>query len=45
MIEKSVFDALDAEAYVINKQPNGQNINRDVGFTRIEGWVNRCLKH
>ena len=36
-IAKSVFDALGAETYVINNQPNGLNINRDAGSTHIEG--------
>lgn len=36
-IGKQVFDALGAEVYVINKQPDGVNINRDAGSTHIEG--------
>lgn len=35
-IAKSVFDALGAETYVINDQPNGYNINVDSGSTHIE---------
>ncbi len=35
-IAKSVFDALGAETYVINNQPNGTNINMDCGSTHIE---------
>ena len=36
MIAKSVFDALGAQTYVINNNPNGLNINRDAGSTHIE---------
>ena len=36
-IAKSVFDALGADTYVINNQPNGLNINRNAGSTHIEG--------
>ena len=36
-IAKSVFDALGADTYVINNQPNGLNINNDAGSTHIEG--------
>ena len=35
-IAKSVFDALGAETYVINNQPNGTNINNNCGSTHIE---------
>lgn len=35
-IAKSVFDALGAETYVINNQPNGTNINMNCGSTHIE---------
>ena len=35
-IAKSVFDALGAETYVINDQPNGTNINMNCGSTHIE---------
>ena len=34
---RSVFDALGADTYVINAQPNGLNINLDAGSTHIEG--------
>lgn len=34
---KSVFDALGADTYVINNQPNGLNINLNAGSTHIEG--------
>ena len=36
-IAKAVFDALGADTYVINNQPNGLNINNDAGSTHIEG--------
>ena len=36
-IAKSVFDALGAETYVINNEPNGLNINLNCGSTHIEG--------
>lgn len=36
-IVKSVFDALGADTYVINNQPNGLNINNNAGSTHIEG--------
>ena len=36
-IAKSVFDALGADTYVINAQPNGTNINNNAGSTHIEG--------
>ena len=35
-IAKSVFDALGAETYVINNDPNGSNINDNAGSTHIE---------
>lgn len=34
-IAKNVFDALGAETYVINNNPNGVNINTDCGSTHI----------
>ena len=36
-IAKAVFDALGADTYVINNQPNGVNINNNAGSTHIEG--------
>ncbi len=36
MIAKSVFDALGADTYVINNEPNGTNINMNCGSTHIE---------
>ena len=35
-IAKSVFDALGAKTYVINADPDGQNINENAGSTHIE---------
>lgn len=36
MIAKAVFDALGAQTFVINNNPNGLNINLDAGSTHIE---------
>ncbi|MCI6858705.1 MAG: phosphoglucosamine mutase [Eubacterium sp.] len=36
MIAKSVFDALGAQTFVINAQPDGLNINMNAGSTHIE---------
>lgn len=36
MIAKSVFDALGAQTFVINNNPDGMNINLDAGSTHIE---------
>ena len=35
-IAKSVFDALGAQTYVINNEPDGTNINTNCGSTHIE---------
>ena len=35
-IAKSVFDALGAKTYVINADPDGENINENAGSTHIE---------
>ena len=35
-IAKAVFDALGAQTYVINNNPDGYNINTDCGSTHIE---------
>ena len=35
-IAKSVYDALGAQTYVMNAEPNGYNINTDCGSTHIE---------
>ncbi len=36
MIAKNVFDALGAQTYVINNEPNGLNINLNAGSTHID---------
>lgn len=36
-VAKAVFDALGAKTYVINREPDGTNINTDCGSTHIEG--------
>ncbi len=35
-LAKSVFDALGAKTYLIGAEPDGTNINKDVGSTHIE---------
>ena len=46
-IARSVFDALGAETYVINAEPDGCNINENAGSTHIEVLqkfvVEKCL--
>ena len=44
-IAKSVFDALGAQTYVINADPDGFNINTDCGSTHIEGLQRYVLEH
>ena len=36
-IARAVFDALGAETYVINAEPDGTNINMNAGSTHIDG--------
>ena len=36
-IAKAVFDALGGKTYVINAEPDGENINKNAGSTHIEG--------
>lgn len=36
MIAKSVFDALGAKTYTIGTEPDGLNINKEIGSTHIE---------
>ncbi len=36
MIAKSVFDALGAQTFIVNNNPDGLNINKDAGSTHIE---------
>ena len=38
MIAKSVFDALGAQTYIINNDPDGLNINLNAGSTHIENF-------
>ena len=42
MIAKSVFDALGAQTFVINNNPDGLNINLDAGSTHIEKFCKFC---
>ncbi|MBQ7116779.1 MAG: phosphoglucosamine mutase [Clostridia bacterium] len=42
-IAKAVFDALGAETYVINAEPDGTNINRNAGSTHIKA-LQRLVK-
>ena len=44
-IAKSVFDALGAQTYVINAEPNGLNINENAGSTHIEGLRSYVREH
>ncbi len=44
-IAKSVFDALGAQTYVINAEPDGFNINTNCGSTHIEGLQKYVLEH
>ena len=39
MIAKSVFEALGAQVYIINNNPDGLNINLNAGSTHIEGLI------
>ena len=43
-IAHSVFEALGATTYVINAEPDGENINRDCGSTHIEGLQKLVLE-
>lgn len=36
MIARAVFDALGAQTFIINNDPDGLNINKDAGSTHIE---------
>lgn len=44
-IAKSVFDALGADTYVINSEPNGLNINTNCGSTHIENMQKYVKEH
>ena len=43
-IAKAVFDALGAKTYVINADPDGENINKKAGSTHIEGLQKRAVE-
>ena len=45
MMAKSIFDALGADTYVIGNEPNGVNINEDVGSTHIRNLQAFVLKN
>lgn len=45
MIAKSVFDALGAQTYVINNNPDGLNINLNAGSTHIETFCDFIKTH
>ncbi len=44
-IAKSVFDALGAQTYVLNAEPNGTNINDNAGSTHIEGLAKYVVEN
>lgn len=44
-IARDVFDALGAQTFVINAEPDGLNINRDAGSTHIEGLQRFVTEH
>ena len=44
-IAKGVFDALGAQTYVINAEPDGFNINTNCGSTHIEGLQEFVVKN
>ena len=44
-IAKSVFDALGAQTYVINANPDGTNINKNAGSTHIEGLAKYVVEN
>ena len=44
-LAKAVFEALGAETYVINAEPDGLNINLNAGSTHIEGLQNFVKEH
>ncbi|MGM9522021.1 MAG: phosphoglucosamine mutase [Oscillospiraceae bacterium] len=45
MIAKNVFDALGADTYVINNNPDGLNINMNCGSTHIDGLQRFVLEN
>ena len=40
LIAEAVFNALGANPFVINNTPDGENINKDCGSTKIENLIN-----
>ncbi|MEY8393926.1 phosphoglucosamine mutase [Lachnospiraceae bacterium 45-P1] len=44
-VAKSVFDALGADTYVINNEPDGLNINKNCGSTHIERFQEFVLEN
>ena len=44
-IAKSVFDALGAQTYVLNANPDGTNINENAGSTHIEGLAKYVVEN
>ena len=44
-IAKSVFDALGAQTYVLNSNPDGTNINENAGSTHIEGLAKYVVEN
>ncbi len=44
-IAKSVFDALGAQTYVLNADPDGININENAGSTHIEGLAKYVVEN
>ena len=44
-IARNVFDALGADTYVINAEPDGLNVNKNCGSTHIEGLAAYVKEH
>ena len=44
-IAKAVFDALGAKTYLLNADPNGENINLNCGSTHLEGLQKFVLEN
>lgn len=44
-IAKPVYDALGADTFLINAEPNGFNINKDAGSTHIDGLRKYVVKN
>lgn len=45
MIAKSVFDALGANVFIVNNEPNGLNVNLNAGSTHIEHFKEYCKEN